>query len=513
MTLPGATYICPQGDAGPRLLADLGRTFVLEAAEYLKPHIIFSDSFDWALYREGWALEITGARYRLLDRMSGEVLADAEESAVHAPRFAWEFAVPELRERLIPRLKLRALISLATIRGAGRKFALQDGHGDLVGRCDLTTLKVVQGGHERHLVVQCSFASLPEDSRLAAVVSRLFEESGWRCAPPLLLDAALVRAGIRPAGYTGKIRVTLTHQMTAAEAARKIARDLSATMKANLPGLRRDVDTEFLHDFRVSVRRTRSLLRLLAKVTPDPALTEFRQGFRSIGLATNELRDLDVTLLKRRDFGALMPPVLQPGLQQYFENLAECRRLALEALLAYLDGPEFRPTLTRWDDFLAEDPSRRDPGFSQAEQPVVAAARQAIRRHFRQVIRRGSRIDPSSTDRDLHLLRIRCKRLRYALEFFATLMPPMPCESLVSQLKVLQDNLGEFNDLSLESDRLRRILEGENGRNPSNQEAAALGALILHLHVRRERLRKECTTTFVAFAGKKNRRLVKTLLR
>lgn len=513
MAFAGATIISRQGDAAPRLLADLGRAFTLEAAERLEPRLIFSDSFDWALYREGWALEITGVRYRLLDRTSGGILAEAEESAVRAPRFAWEFAAPALRERLVPRLKVRALISLVAIGGAGRRFALRDGHGDLAGLCDLVTLNVVQDGLERPFVVQCSFASLPEDSRLAAVVSGLCEESDWRRAPPLLLDAALVRAGIRPAGYTGKIRVALTRRMTAAAAAREIARDLSATMKANLPGLRRDVDTEFLHDFRVSVRRTRSLLRLLAKAAPDPTVAEFGQAFRSMGLATNELRDLDVTLLKRRDYGALLPPVLQPGLQQHFGKLAERRRLARESLLAYLDGPEFRSVLARWDDFLAEIPGRRDPGFSQADLPVVALAQRAIRRHFRQVIRRGSRIDPSSTDRALHLLRIRCKRLRYALEFFASLFPPAPCESLVSQLKVLQDNLGEFNDLSLESGRLKRILAGMDGPAPSNREAAALGALILHLQMRRERLREEFTAAFTVFAGKRTRKVVEALLR
>ena len=33
-------------------------------------------------------------------------------------------------------------------------------------------------------------------------------------------------------------------------------------MNENLPGLLADVDTEFLHDFRVAVRRTRSTLKL-----------------------------------------------------------------------------------------------------------------------------------------------------------------------------------------------------------------------------------------------------------
>ena len=41
-----------------------------------------------------------------------------------------------------------------------------------------------------------------------------------------------------------------------------------SAMRDNLPGLLDDVDTEFLHDFRVAVRRTRSTLKLGRPVLP-----------------------------------------------------------------------------------------------------------------------------------------------------------------------------------------------------------------------------------------------------
>ena len=54
-------------------------------------------------------------------------------------------------------------------------------------------------------------------------------------------------------------------------AGRAVATVLSAlmdTMEANVSGTVRDIDTEFLHDLRIAVRRTRSTLKLAGDVLP-----------------------------------------------------------------------------------------------------------------------------------------------------------------------------------------------------------------------------------------------------
>ena len=65
-------------------------------------------------------------------------------------------------------------------------------------------------------------------------------------------------------------------------------------MRATLPGTIADVDSEFLHDFRVAVRRTRSLQRQLEPVFPPEPLAHFRSEFRWLQQATGPVRDLDV---------------------------------------------------------------------------------------------------------------------------------------------------------------------------------------------------------------------------
>ena len=55
-------------------------------------------------------------------------------------------------------------------------------------------------------------------------------------------------------------------------------------MTENLPGLLDDIDTEFLHDFRVAVRRTRSTLKLGRPALPAEVRT--RGSRPSSGSAT-----------------------------------------------------------------------------------------------------------------------------------------------------------------------------------------------------------------------------------
>ena len=58
--------------------------------------------------------------------------------------------------------------------------------------------------------------------------------------------------------------------MPAAEAAATILLRLLDTVEANVAGVLADIDTEFLHDLRVSVRRTRSALKLFGDALTAP---------------------------------------------------------------------------------------------------------------------------------------------------------------------------------------------------------------------------------------------------
>jgi CHAD domain-containing protein len=111
-------------------------------------------------------------------------------------------------------------------------------------------------------------------------------------------------------------------------------------------------------------------------------------------------------------------------------------------------------------------------------------------------------IDSKSPDVDLHRIRIHAKKLRYLLEFYRSLFPAPVIESFVKSLKKLQDNLGSFNDLSVQQRMLGEYQKGLEGSERKNaiKVAAALGGLITHLHEEQEAARQKFEQIFEEFS-------------
>ena len=77
-----------------------------------------------------------------------------------------------------------------------------------------------------------------------------------------------------------------------------------------------DIDTAFLHAYRVSLRKTRSLISLLKKTLPAAAVDKIKPRLSSMAGSTDRLRDLDVYLLAQRDYAAALPAEFAPGIAE-----------------------------------------------------------------------------------------------------------------------------------------------------------------------------------------------------
>jgi CHAD domain-containing protein len=152
--------------------------------------------------------------------------------------------------------------------------------------------------------------------------------------------------------------IRLACGVPADEGARRIHRLLLASMLLNEPGLRADLDTEFLHDFRVAIRRTRSLLGQIRNVFPAERVDHFAAEFSRLGRLTGPPRDLDVLSLALREYGHDLPA---DQLEEVIAQLAEARRRARQRLLASLDGPRYRRLRFGWKRFLDRKARRPNP--------------------------------------------------------------------------------------------------------------------------------------------------------
>ena len=78
---------------------------------------------------------------------------------------------------------------------------------------------------------------------------------------------------------------------------------------ANLPGTLADTDIEFLHDFRVAIRRTRSVLREMRGRVRADDLERVRASFKWLQDQTSATRDLDVYLHEFDELRAMAPDI------------------------------------------------------------------------------------------------------------------------------------------------------------------------------------------------------------
>src|SRR5665811_1424892 len=163
----------------------------------------------------------------------------------------------------------------------------------------------------------------------------------------------------------------------------KALSDNLATMCEDLPGLLDDVDTEFLHDFRVAVRRTRATLKLGRPSLPEVMRSRWEPAFKSLGDLTTPVRDLDVYLLDLPTMSHWLVTAGPKDLDPLATHLRSRRTVARRPLVASLRSARFRRLVREWGAELAglvDMPQDGDREHLSAGQWADASISQAYRR-------------------------------------------------------------------------------------------------------------------------------------
>ncbi len=204
---------------------------------------------------------------------------------------------------------------------------------------------------------------------------------------------------------------------------------------------------EHVHQLRVGLRRLRTALRLFAAADVDEAAVALAAAldgaaaalFRSLG----ELRDAAVTdsafnadlAAALHSAGVAGEPPRAPANEPGTDATALLRSVAAQGLLLDL----LAATSSAHHDGDGDDPSAPPP------KTRAALARQIARWHRKAAA--DAKAWATLDDAGRHLLRKRIKRLRYAVEFSATLFDDGAVRRYLKPLRKLQDSLGEINDV------------------------------------------------------------------
>lgn len=506
-------YLLPE-NLLPASLHDQLRSFAPCDAEFPRQgRLRFFDSFDWRLFRQGMILEEEtedgNPALRLRHLGNGSTLGAA---VGQAPDFATELPPGAFRDTLKGILENRRLFPLAEVQGLFQRLSLLNDQQKTVARLFILTRATGADGKRDEWRLPSRLRSEPVrgyEGELRKLDRFLRSGLCLETAPEDLWHSLMAGAERAPGDYTSKPDFRFDPAQPTREAIRAILASLLNTMEGNLDGTRRDLDSEFLHDFRVAIRRTRAALSQLKGLMPTTVVERFRPEFAWLGTITTPVRDLDVHLLGFDGYRNLLPPEQSLDLAPLRERLMAQQRAAQRQLAEELASPRFRRLLADWRAWLTKPPLVDTSWPESAVLPVAKAAKARSRKLLRRALREGAAIDDHSPPEDLHELRKTCKKLRYLLEFFQSLYSRDKISTLIKALKELQENLGEFQDLEVHAQALRAIAmlpAAEPSLPPVT--LIAIGQLIERLRERQQQVRAEFAARFAAYAAPGNLGLV-----
>lgn len=453
------------------------------------------DTFDLRLVRAGlWCAVVSPAPRQLV--ITGRTAASAPLGRRPLPVFARDLPEGPMHDLLARRIGPRALLPVATVTSMASVGALARSSGR-DATLELHERSQVAGSTERAVTVLAVSDAPRSLHRLIA--ARATPTSALGC-----LDAVLSSMVAVP-----EREVVLQPSMAAADGFRAVLIELFATIDANWQGVVDRTDPEFLHDLRVALRRSRTLLRHAADVFAESPLANARADLHWLAAQTSVARDLDVYVHDWVHYTAGLDAAVVAALTPLRALMEEHLDAAYATMAEVLAGPEAQAVVGGWREWLSADESERGPLGDEQLAPLVA--RLTAGAHDR-LIREGRRITPESPAQQVHDLRKYGKHLRYLLECFRSLMPMPAAREFVRLLKQLQDNLGEHQDADVQAQHLAVLAAELIGRGVEHGTLIAIGRLAERLEARRRAAREGFAQSFVEFDTKDARQALRRVL-
>jgi CHAD domain-containing protein len=261
-----------------------------------------------------------------------------------------------------------------------------------------------------------------------------------------------------------------------------IKREVDA-LRAEEAGVRRGRSAEAVHRMRTALRRLRSILRTGRPLFRAGWVDRLRGELKWLGAALGGVRDLDVLAAHLRSRVGPMPAAERAAARRLLRRLRDDRGRARRALLTALRSPRYARLRHQLTTALDHPPTRRE---SISLVGITADT-------FRKLRKAVGKLPDDPDDEDLHRVRIKVKRARYAAELV------QPTEGrrgkrFIKAAKEVQDILGEHQDAVVAEAYVRRAAD----QSPAIRPVRA--RLVEHQRDRRERAREAFDETWPRLA-------------
>ena len=237
----------------------------------------------------------------------------------------------------------------------------------------------------------------------------------------------------------------LALEMSPVDAFRAIALACLGQLQANETGAVSGDNPEFVHQARVAIRRLRSAFNLFAPVLNPAFVAVYSPRWRELAGGLGSARDWDVFLNETlAPLEEAFPGDADLAVLRARGEATKAKAQASAAVALKQQG--YSQLLLAFSAalFRVEPPTIENAGRSSAL-TLRKFARRRLSRRVRMIEALVGEHAKMNAERR-HELRIAFKKLRYALEFFAPILPRQRLEVYQASLEAIQDLLGTLND-------------------------------------------------------------------
>jgi CHAD domain-containing protein len=450
-------------------------------------HDTYLDTEDWRLFRAGFALRLRVEADRVEATLKGlhsarDDVADRREITERLSKSglkALALATGPVGTRVRDVVGVKRLRSLFEVRTSRQRFAVRSrAPAADVGEIALDEARFSRGRRHRGplLLTRVELEAIGYDSTpLEGLASRLRAECGLARATENKFAVGLRSASLEPprAGRTDGLPEGLPPITDASTRASDFAiaalRRLHQEWQATEPAARLGEGPEPLHRLRVTARRMQTILSLFRPYLPA-SLRRSRRTLKGLLGTLGLVRDADIRLATVNAFRGTLPEGDRQALEPLLEYLQSERARARSTMLRSLDAKRTRAWLDTLPDQLAKTAPAASPA-SPRNASALSVVPDLIQRRYHKLRKCARRLTAESSMTEFHEVRVRAKKLRYALEAVAPSYAK-PAREMLASLHKLQNRLGTQHDADVIALYLRQL---------ASEPTASFGAATLFL--------------------------------
>lgn len=439
----------PKRMSARQLARRLAPSIGLVAGPAMHVDRVYLDTLDWRLFRSGQVLvDETGAARTLVLQSRTTARSDLVVRASSRPRVASDLP-GGLRDRLAPVLEPRRLLEVGRERAEVWPLRMIDADGKTIARVDVEHVQCDDAG----TIVRVQLRPVRGYDRITRQMRAAFDAQADLSAADDPVVFAARALGTEPGVEQGPGPLRLDRAGRSVDALAAVLKHQLDTLVASESGVRQQLDPELLHEFRIAVRRTRSIVRLARSHLSDDLAKIWESEWEWLATITSTPRDLDVLLEELASARIHLPAESKRGLDELDELIRAQRGSAQTTLVAALDGDRYGTLKRGWRVGISELVATHHDATTTAE-----LADELVARATRQLLRRAEAMTVDAPVESVHDVRKRTKRLRYTLDLLESALDRRSARVYLRATKRLQDDLGAFQDNVVYHSRMAELI-------------------------------------------------------